>query len=158
VTRYFAVILSLSLAASAIVATSASQAAGNRAEIDKFYAAWMGGAAQKGPAAYAAFYAEEGMMLPPNERPVAGRGPIEEFQRRAQATSPYAVKPSGITVDEVRFLGADWAVYRSTLSGVRIAKADGASTPFETKYFDVLQRGADGQWRVAYRLWSDNLK
>jgi uncharacterized protein (TIGR02246 family) len=156
--RRLALTLSLAVTSGAFAVTLATQPAGNRAEIDAFYGAWMGGAAQKGPAAYASFYAEDGMMLPPNERPVAGRSSIEAFQRRSQAESPYAVKPTGITVDEVRFLDNDWVVYRGTLSGMRVMKADNSSTPFETKYFDVLHRGAGGRWQVAYRMWSDNLE
>jgi uncharacterized protein (TIGR02246 family) len=156
--RRLAIWLSVALALGAFATALASQPAGNRAEIDAFYTAWMGNAAQKGPAAYASFYADDGMMLPPNERPVAGRSAIEAFQRRSQSDSPYAVKPTGITVDEVRFLDTDWVVYRGTLSGTRVMKADGSSTPFETKYFDVLHRGADGRWQVAYRMWSDNGK
>ena len=119
---------------------------------------WMGAAGQQGPAAYASYYAGDGMMLPANERPISGRIAIEEFQRQSQANNPYTVKPTGIRVDEVRFLDGDWVIYRSTLSGVRTMKADGAAAPFETKYFDVLHRAADGRWQVAYRMWSDNLK
>jgi uncharacterized protein (TIGR02246 family) len=156
--RRFAITSSLVVAAGAVAAAFSSQPAGNRAEIDAFYGAWMGSAAQKGPAAYASFYTDDGMMLPPNERPVAGRSAIEAFQRKSQTDSPYAVKPAGIHVDEVRFLDNEWVVYRGTLSGTRIMKADGSSTPFETKYFDVLRRGADGKWQVAYRMWSDNLR
>lgn len=155
---HFAVTLSLVLSLGALAAAFAAQPSGNRAEIDAFYTAWMGTAAQQGPSAYASFYADDGMMLPPNERPVAGRVSIEAFQRRSQADRPYAVKPTGITVDEVRFLDTDWVVYRGTLSGARIMKADGSTAPFETKYFDVLHRGADGRWQVAYRMWSDNMK
>jgi uncharacterized protein (TIGR02246 family) len=156
--RHFAVTVSLVLAFGALAAAFASQPAGNRTEIDAFYTAWMGSAAQKGPSAYASFYADDGMMLPPNERPIGGRASIEAFQRKSQAESPYAVKPTGIAVDEVRFLDSDWVVYRGTLSGVRTMKADGASAPFETKYFDVLHRGTDGRWQVTYRMWSDNAK
>ena len=156
--RQLALTLSLALALGAFAVAFASQPAGNRAEIDAFYMTWMGDAAKKGPAAYASFYADDGTMLPANERPITGRAAIEAFQRRAQADSPYAVKPTGINVDEVRFLDNDWVLYRSTLSGVRTMKADGSSAPFETKYFDVLHRGADGRWQVAYRMWNDNLK
>ena len=155
--RRFALTLSLALALCAFAVAFASQPAGNRAELDAFYMTWMGDAAKKGPAAYAAFYAEDGTMLPANERPIAGRAAIEAFQRRSQAESPYTVKPTGINVDEVRFLTSDWVVYRSTLSGVRTMKADGSGAPFETKYFDVLHRGADRRWQVAYRMWSDSL-
>jgi uncharacterized protein (TIGR02246 family) len=152
-----AMAVSLTVALSAVVAVFAAQPGGNRDEIEAFYKAWMGGAVQKGPAAYASFYAADGMMLPPNDRPVSGRAAIEEFQKRAQATTPYAVKPTGVTADEVRFLGSDVAVYRSTLSGSRVARSDGSATPFETKYLDVLYRDTNGRWQVAYRMWSDNM-
>ena len=159
VIRRVAITVSLMLATSSVALTFASQpAAANRGEIDAFYGAWMGTAAKEGPAAYATFYAEDGIMLPANERPLTGRAAIEAFQRRAQAENPYAVKPTGINVDEVRFLGSDWVVYRSTLSGQRVPKTGGEASAFETKYFDVLHRGADGKWQVAYRMWSDNTR
>jgi uncharacterized protein (TIGR02246 family) len=157
-TRQATTAVSLVLTFGAFAVSLASQPSGNRAEIDAFYGAWMGSAAQKGPAAYASFYAEDGMMLPPNNRPVAGRSAVEAFQRSSQASALYAVKPTGINVDEVRFLASDWVVYRGTLSGTRTMKADNSSRPFETKYFDVLHRGPDGRWQVAYRMWSDNLE
>jgi uncharacterized protein (TIGR02246 family) len=139
-------------------AASSQPPAGTRAEIDAFYGAWMGAAVKQGPAAYASFYDTDGMMLPPNDRPLAGRAAIEAFQTRSQADSPYTVKPTGIQVDEVRFLEADWVVYRSTLSGLRIPKAGGEPGAFATKYFDVLHKGSDGRWQVAYRIWSDNMR
>jgi uncharacterized protein (TIGR02246 family) len=158
VARNVAVSLSLVIAIGSVALAFAAQPPGNRAEIDAFYGAWMGTAAKQGPAAYASFYEETGMMLPPNDRPVAGRAAIEAFQTRAQAESPYTVKPTGIQVDEVRFLEPNWVVYRGTLSGQRAPKAGGAPAAFETKYFDVLHKGADGKWQVAYRMWSDNTK
>ncbi len=45
-----------------------------------------------------------------------------------------------LATNEMRFLGPDWVVYRSTLTGQRIPKAGGDPVPFETKYFDLLHR------------------
>jgi hypothetical protein len=69
--------------------------------------------------------------------------------------SPDTVRPEGIRVDEIRFLGPDWVVHRGTLWGQRVAKEGGAARPFETRYFDVLVR-TNGEWKVAYRMWSDS--
>lgn len=156
-TKPIAVTVSLVLTIGAAGATS-NQPAGNKAEIDAFYGAWMGTAAKQGPAAYASFYETDGMMLPPDDRPVGGRTAIEAFQARSQAENPYTVKPTGIQVDEVRFLEPNWVVYRSTLSGQRVPKSGGQAAGFETKYFDMLHKGSDGRWQVAYRMWSDNTR
>jgi uncharacterized protein (TIGR02246 family) len=134
-----------------------AQVAGDKASVEAFYREWMGAAAQKGPAAYASYYAPEGQLLPPNEPPVVGRAAIEAWLQRAQREATYTTKPEGIAVDEIRFLDGGWAIYRSTLKGQRIPKAGGAPQPFETKYFDVLQRSPEGRWQVAYRMWSDNV-
>jgi uncharacterized protein (TIGR02246 family) len=146
------------LVTASLITTSAGQTPANRAEIDAFYSAWLGTAAKQGPAAYASFYEADGMQLPPNERPVRGRAAIEAFQTRAQSESQYVVEPTGIQVDEVRFLEPTWVVYRGTLSGRRVPKAGGAPSAFETKYFDLLHKNAEGTWQVAYRMWSDNTR
>lgn len=82
--------------------------------------------------------------------------PIAEWLRQAQASAPYTVRPEGIAVNELRFLGPTWVVYRSTLRGQRVPKAGGDPVPFETKYVDLLHRTDSGRWEVAYRMWSDN--
>lgn len=41
-------------------------------------------------------------------------------------------------------------------SVARVPKAGGTGTPFETKYFDVLQRSVTGRWEVLYRMRSDS--
>ncbi len=79
-----------------------------------------------------------------------------EWLRRSLASSPYSVRPEGIAVNELRFLGPTWVLYRSTLRGQRVPKAGGDPVPFETKYVDLLHRTDSGRWEVAHRMWSDN--
>jgi ketosteroid isomerase-like protein len=98
----------------------------------------------------------DGYILPPNAQPVQGREAIAEWQRRTRAEASYTVQPEGIRVDEIRFLAPDWVVHRGTLWGQRVPKAGGQPVPFETKYFDVLQRSDGGEWKVVYRMWSDS--
>jgi uncharacterized protein (TIGR02246 family) len=155
--RAIACVLGAVVTAAALANAGRGQATGDRASIDAFYQEWMGTAARQGPDAYASFYAPDGQLLPPNDRPVTGRAAIAEWQRRAQAQAPYVVQPKGVVVDEVRFLDDRWVIYRGTLTGQRAPRAGGAPTPFETKYFDVLHRADDGRWQVVYRMWSDNL-
>lgn len=54
-------------------------------------------------------------------------------------------------------LGDSFAVYRGTLRGDRVPKAGGPPLPFDTKYFDLLHRKADGGWEIVYRMWSGNV-
>jgi uncharacterized protein (TIGR02246 family) len=132
-----------------------AQTPADTASVQAFYAAWFG-PAQQDPVTYASFYAPDGYILPPNASPVRGRDAIAEWQRRARAAATYAVRPEGIRVDEIRFLGPNWVVYRGTLWGQRLPTAGGEPTPFETKYFDLLGRADGGEWKVAYRMWSDS--
>jgi uncharacterized protein (TIGR02246 family) len=133
-----------------------AQVTGDRAAIDKFYEEWMGAVVAKGPVAYASYYALNGQVLPPNEPPVTGRDAIAQWFERAQREATYRVEPEAIQVDEIRFLDPAWAVYRSTLRGRRVPKTGGEPVPFETKYFDLVHRNAEGRWQVEYRMWSDN--
>jgi ketosteroid isomerase-like protein len=133
----------------------AAQSAADSASVTAFYNEWFG-SARMGPERYASFYAPGGMILPPNAAPAIGREAIAEWQRAAQASAPYTVRPEGITVDEMRFLTPEWVLHRGTLRGQRIPKAGGDPAPFETKYVDLLHRVDGGRWEVAYRMWSDN--
>jgi hypothetical protein len=82
---------------------------------------------------------------------------VDGFEREgAAAYARFVTRPEGITVDEMRFLDASWVAHRSTLRGQRIPRAGGDPVAFEAKYFDVLHRTDNGQWEVAYRMWSDN--
>ena len=131
-----------------------AQSAADSASVTAFYGRWFGSAPQ-GFTVYASFYAADGYILPPGSPPVVGRPAIAEWFERARAATPYTTQPQGIATDEIRFLNADWVLYRSTLRGQRVPKTSGDPTPFETKYVDLLHRTASG-WEVTFRMWSDN--
>jgi len=136
-------------------ASLSGQTAADSASVTAFYGEWFGSTRQ-GLERYASFYATGGMILPPGAPPAVGRAAIAQWLGQAQTTSPYRIRPEGIAVDEMRFLGLDWVVYRSTLRGQRVPKAGGEPAPFETKYVDLLHRTEAGRWEVAYRMWNDN--
>lgn len=147
-------VLAAGLLCGLVVRSAAAQTAADSASVTAFYGRWFGSASQ-GFAAYASYYAPDGYVLPPGSPPVVGRAAIAAWFEQARAASPYTVRPEGIAVDEMRFLGREWVVYRSTLRGQRVPRAGGEAVPFETKYVDLLHRTADG-WEVAFRMWSDN--
>jgi uncharacterized protein (TIGR02246 family) len=126
----------------------------DKASVTAFYQEWFGAVSQ-GPERYASFYAPDGMIMPPGLPPAQGREAIAKWMRESQASARYSTIPSGISVDEMRFLNPDWVVYRSTLRGKRVPKDGSPAAEFETKYVDLLRR-LDGKWQVMYRMWSDN--
>jgi ketosteroid isomerase-like protein len=148
--------LAASICLAMISAGLSAQTPADSVSVQAFYGRWFGAAAQQGMNAYASFYAADGYILPPNNPPVVGRDSIAAWMQRAREASPYQVRPEGITVNELRFLAADWVVYRSTLRGQRVPKSGGNTVPFETKYVDLLHRTAPDRWEVVFRMWSDN--
>lgn len=138
-----------------VLTQTGAQTTGDSASVTRFYNEWFA-AAQKSPEAYASFYAVDGMVLPPGRPEAVGREAIAAWLRERETGAGFVTRPEGITVDEKRFLTPTIVVQRSTLRGQRIARADGAQTPFETKYLDLLRRSAGGRWEVVYRMWSDN--
>lgn len=145
-----------SLACAIVPAAAAAQTQADSASVTKFYSDWFSSAAQ-GPERYSSFYAPDGSALPPNMPPAVGRAAIVTWFVQSQAATDYTVQPTGLTVNEMRFLSPTLVVHRSTLRGRRVPKAAGMQPrEFETKYFDLLRKNAEGRWEVVYRMWSDN--
>src|SRR5262245_43118677 len=117
---------------SVVGATQVSaQTAADSSSVTAFYRDWFGAPAQ-GPQAYAAFYAQDGMVLPPGLAPAQGRDAIAAWLRSAQASVAYTTIPSDLAVDEMRFLSPTLVVYRTTLRGRRVPRNGGAAIDFET--------------------------
>ena len=114
-----------------------------RDSINAFYRAWSEASMTRGAEGYASYFAVDATLLPPNANPVHGRGSIRAWMDRTRRDMTYRTVPTGITVDTVHVYG-DLAIYLSTLKGQRIPIAGGSPAPFETKYFDVLQRTPGG--------------
>ena len=129
-----------------------------RDSINAFYRAWSEASMTRGAEGYASYFAADATLLPPNASPVHGRDSIRAWMGRARREMTYRLVPTGIAVDAVHING-DLAIYLTTLKGQRIPLAGGNPVPFETKYFDVLERtpaGSSGGWQFRYRMWSDN--
>jgi uncharacterized protein (TIGR02246 family) len=128
-------------------------ASGDEAAIQAFYRDWSAATARDGAAGYIASWADDGVLLPPDEPPASGKEAIRAWYERAAA--PFVVQPSTFSVEALHVMGG-WAVYRFSIAGQRTPRAGGDPQPFAAKYLDVLRRGEDGAWRFVYRMWNAN--
>jgi ketosteroid isomerase-like protein len=135
--------------------SSLGQTSADSGSVKAFYGEWFG-SIPKGPDAYARFYAVDGMILPPNLPAIQGRPGIAAWLAKSQVDATYTTRPTGLSVDEIRFLSPDLVIHRTTLTGERIPKVGPPGVPFETKYLDLLRRTNAGRWEVVYRMWSDS--
>jgi len=124
--------------------------------VKAFYRDWSQATATRGAEGYASFFAEDAVLLPPNAAPVSGRAAIRDWQERSQKDATHRTLPESVSEDELQVSGG-LVIYRSTLKGQRVAKAGGEPEAFESKYFDVLRRKADGGYEFTRRMWSSNL-
>ena len=60
-----------------------------------------------------------------------------------------------INIEEVRILG-DWAYSYGTYTFARTPKASGDTLTVSGKFLDILQRQADGSWKIAIDCHNEN--
>jgi uncharacterized protein (TIGR02246 family) len=121
------------------------------AAIQAFYREWSAATARDGADGYVASWADDGVLLPPDEPAAAGKAAIRAWYERSAA--PFLVQPTEFRVEALHVVG-DWAIQRFSIAGTRTPRAGGASQSFSAKYLDVLRRGEDGAWRFVYRVWN----
>jgi uncharacterized protein (TIGR02246 family) len=139
-----------------VAAVASGQTTADRESIAAFYGQWSRDSATRGAEGYAAHFAEDATLLPPNHGPVTGRDAIRAYQAKQRTDATFTLQVEKLAVDEITILSPGVAAYRSTLTGKRVPKDGGPAVPFEAKYFDILQKTADGKWQFRFRMWSDN--
>jgi len=150
--RTLATLLSIGAGSASAQATPPASV---RDSITAFYRAWSEASMTRGAEGYASYFAADATLLPPNAGPVHGRDSIRAWMERTQREVTYRMVPSGLAVDAVHVY-AELAIHLGTLKGQRVPFTGGSPVPFETKYFDVLQKAPTGGWQFRYRMWSDN--
>ncbi|MDH3458209.1 MAG: DUF4440 domain-containing protein [Gemmatimonadota bacterium] len=90
-----------------------------------------------------AVYADEVIMLPPNEPARVGTAAVRAMWEGV--LDAFAVNVS-VSVEEVEVLGA-WAFERGTFEMKLTPRSGGSPLEDSGKYLDVLRRNADGDWK-----------
>jgi ketosteroid isomerase-like protein len=121
--------------------------------VARFYRGWYV-AVVSGPEGYAASFACDAALMPPDGPPVIGRDAIRQW-RESQARAPFRVLPESAVQDEIRVEGQA-AFVRTTVRGTRVPRAGGDGVAFEEKYLDLLRRTDDGGWEFVARMWNSN--
>ena len=135
-----------------LVAAIAPRPAGGQAEaairrlpIDE----WCKAEADRDLTAKMNLFTSDAVLMPPGEPNVVGLQAIRAWHEAAWSQTNYQC--SG-TVDEVQVLG-EWGFVSGTFSGV-VTISNGTSSRDSGKFFNVVQRQADGTWKIARAIWN----
>ncbi len=124
----------------------------DQVQIERLYAANVAALEAGDVSVLAAFYAEDAIQLPPGGPPLEGWEAIRASLERELAGIEIA---AGVEVLEVVVAG-DWAFARGQYrTSVRPASG-GRATEATGSWLDILQRQADGTWRIARSAWSSH--
>jgi uncharacterized protein (TIGR02246 family) len=118
----------------------------DRGAIDKtrneYMAAWKKGSADR----VAALYADDAIVLYPNQPAVVGGAAIQAYFRSFY--DQYAQDDFALTSDEVRIAGS-WAFDRGSYRLAMAPRGGGPRIEDHGKYLVILARQADGSWKIA---------
>ncbi len=100
----------------------------------------------------AAFYTEDAVRIPPDEAPIQGREAIRRnFQETFDGFSSHQIRSSPPA--EIHASG-DWIMARGTWTLEGTPAESGAAFDQAGNYVVVSRRGADGQWKLHWEMWS----
>ena len=95
------------------------------------------------------FYAEDAVLLPPNDAPVRGKRAIRpRYESLFRDFTPEIIG----TIDEVH-VGADWAFVIGTNRGRLLPIAGGEPRSLSDAYVMILRRTPEGRWRIGRLMW-----
>jgi uncharacterized protein (TIGR02246 family) len=105
-------------------------------------------------AAYAACYAEDGVLLPPHDGPIQGRARVQAWAEHLFGT--WTMKGRTVSMDDQR-VGSTVAYSRYRGVGKFVPSTGGAAVLYDLSYMDTLVRQADGSWLIACHMWNSNI-
>lgn len=99
-----------------------------------------------------ALWTEDGIRMPPNGPPVAGKEALAAMYNAIfeAVTMDYAV-----VLEEVVVAG-DWGFGRGTYTVTAVPKAGGEPTEDNGKFIDIYRRLPDGTWKYARHIWNSS--
>ncbi len=103
--------------------------------------------------AWLSLWTEDGVAMPPGEPSVIGKDRIRERNKAVLDRFTFSM---GITNEEVGVAG-DWAFARGTYKATLTPKAGGEAIVVDGKYMSILQRQADGSWKIHRDIFNSNV-
>ena len=105
------------------------------------------------PKLISAFYAENAILMNPNEPAHKTKEAILlSYQKWSELNIEHVATS---VVEDLRVCG-DWAFGRGMDTGTTTPRSGGASVPYSVKWLMVFERQADGAWKCRYEIWNDN--
>lgn len=95
------------------------------------------------------FYAEDAILLPPNDVPVTGKAAIRSRYEEGFRSFRFDIAFSS---DEIQLFG-EWAFIRGTIRGKTIPKGASSSRILNDKFIMVLHHQENG-WKIARLIWN----
>ena len=109
------------------------------------------------PEAMAAAYVEDivddAVWMPQGGAPVRGKDAVREWAVSFFAT--WVLEISGSEFEPMN-IGQDLAIRRWITNGNYVERSTGRRISFSQKYIDILERQADGSWKLESHMWSSN--
>ena len=114
-------------------------------------AEWSKGAAAKDAAGFASFFADAGVLMPPNSPALTGRDAVQKWATELMANPGFAVSWTATHAEAARSgdLGYTCGTYELTLHD-----AKGKPATDLGKYATVWKKQADGSWQVAADIFN----
>jgi uncharacterized protein (TIGR02246 family) len=94
-------------------------------------------------------YADDAILLPPNESPVIGKAAIGPRYETLFRTMLPAIRSELAEVE----VGGEWAFVRGRNTGAMRPIVGGPERQLNDVFLMVLRRGAGGEWRIARLIW-----
>ena len=128
--------------------------AADAAAVQKADADWSAAAQAKQVDAWLAFYADDAVVLPPNDKAAAGKDAIRKTITDLLALPGLSVSWQTTKAEAARSgdLAYAYGTYELTANDAR-----GIPTTDHGKYSEVWKKQADGSWKCSVDMWSSDL-
>ncbi len=115
---------------------------------------WSAAAQSKSPDAWMAFYADETVILPPNDKLTSGKENIRKVVTDMFAMPGFALswQPTKVEIARSGDLAYSYGTYQATFNDPK-----GKPVTDQGKYAEVWKKQPDGGWKCVLDTWSSDL-
>ena len=102
---------------------------------------------------YISIWTDDGVQMPPDAPAVIGK---EKIRARMKPLFDQFIMDISVSIEEVG-IGGDWAFARCTYTLSLTPKSGGETTMIDGKDLHILERQADGSWKIAIDCFNSNV-